>query len=912
MKKVCALLLTLILTVQIIPGGVIFVSAEENETNGKIGEYLSWTLDETAQILTISGVGVMEDNPGGFVPSSWHDITSLIIEDGIASIGTYAFSECSCLVEVSLPISITEIHKGAFCGCSSLSKVKYYGSQIEWENVNVDYSLGKNDALLSADFEFNKAPDVNTVIFNDITIIKEASSVHVIDYVDFSEIEWDMYNYGACGTLCLTNGLSYEIQYGGCFVDDEYYSAVYTDTQSALTPWEVGKTYSVTAEIYGVKGKFNVTIAENPVESIEIAPVTIVEGTHIGTDGIWIDDNYIQFPIYCYDIAGYTVHYKDGNTEKITDWGPVVIYGQEYYISVLDDQSYTNRWGVGAHVAHADFCGLAETDFEVNITESPIKSVCVPDITMIEGVDSSVREIYDERGECVGEYDYYFIMPDRITIECSDGSTYTGAMWELQDMLGVNIQITDDQSPENQWEAGQHTAYIIVDGMSFEFNVIITDTPIQYVSVEKIKLIEGLDGYYNGDKFIYSIPDDVEFVVTLKDGTVISSESNAYGSTSILIGGKPYYLDFSDYYAEDHSDWKAGDTYQINARLCGKTCVVYVEIIENPYKSLEIEERGDLYLVFTKKDGTVEEQKAIRFDSRSVGDCGENGGILTTDKAQYSQAVFRFDSPDEMFEKGVGYYLKCTDNVCLQIGKLTSNTLERSNWLALQISHVGITFAIKNYHSYAKNTGREFNGFDGTVTKDNIFDVVTIAVNVCDYFGFGDIGEDGYPYGLFDAEDIKKDVELLFGIKDVDLTGYPGYDAEKPQKVRVLWVEGGGGPSARDIVLENGKWIIEYTEYSDEEMTVICDYVKAVLNKDAKIEKIAFSNDVSGFVPGDANGDGKVNITDATAILKDIAKWDVSIDRRAADVNGDEKVTLTDVTTLLKYLANWEGIVLGK
>ena len=71
---------------------------------------------------------------------------------------------------------------------------------------------------------------------------------------------------------------------------------------------------------------------------------------------------------------------------------------------------------------------------------------------------------------------------------------------------------------------------------------------------------------------------------------------------------------------------------------------------------------------------------------------------------------------------------------------------------------------------------------------------------------------------------------------------------------------------------------------------------------------------VTDYQIGDVNGDGKVDITDATMIQKAVAEL-IELDeaqRAAADVNGDGKIDITDATHLQKYLAEFEGIVLGK
>ena len=58
---------------------------------------------------------------------------------------------------------------------------------------------------------------------------------------------------------------------------------------------------------------------------------------------------------------------------------------------------------------------------------------------------------------------------------------------------------------------------------------------------------------------------------------------------------------------------------------------------------------------------------------------------------------------------------------------------------------------------------------------------------------------------------------------------------------------------------------------------------------------------------GNANKDTKLNLSDASAMLQKIAKWNVSIDEVAADVNGDGAMTLSDVSLLLQNIAGWES-----
>ena len=49
------------------------------------------------------------------------DLTSVIIQDGVTSIGEWAFHGCTGLTSVTIPDSVTYIGKYAFRGCTSMT-----------------------------------------------------------------------------------------------------------------------------------------------------------------------------------------------------------------------------------------------------------------------------------------------------------------------------------------------------------------------------------------------------------------------------------------------------------------------------------------------------------------------------------------------------------------------------------------------------------------------------------------------------------------------------------------------------------------------------------------------------------------------------------------------------------------------
>ena len=58
--------------------------------------------------------------------------------------------------------------------------------------------------------------------------------------------------------------------------------------------------------------------------------------------------------------------------------------------------------------------------------------------------------------------------------------------------------------------------------------------------------------------------------------------------------------------------------------------------------------------------------------------------------------------------------------------------------------------------------------------------------------------------------------------------------------------------------------------------------------------------------PGDATGDGKLNIADVIRIQQKLAGWKVTIDENASDVTGDGKVNIADVIRIQQKLAGWK------
>ena len=113
-------------------------SVAASAQSGTTGD-LEWII--TDGTLTISGTGAMPDyttitisKTSYLITSPWYSyrysITALVINDGVTSIGRYAFMNCSYLTKVTFLNSVKSIGNQAFYSCSSLTEVTIPNSVI--------------------------------------------------------------------------------------------------------------------------------------------------------------------------------------------------------------------------------------------------------------------------------------------------------------------------------------------------------------------------------------------------------------------------------------------------------------------------------------------------------------------------------------------------------------------------------------------------------------------------------------------------------------------------------------------------------------------------------------------------------------------------------------------------------------
>ena len=128
---------------------------------------------------------------------------------------------------------------------------------------------------------------------------------------------------------------------------------------------------------------------------------------------------------------------------------------------------------------------------------------------------------------------------------------------------------------------------------------------------------------------------------------------------------------------------------------------------------------------------------------------------------------------------------------------------------------------------------------------------------------------------------------------------------------KVIWAVG-GNESANTVMNENG----ELTVGEDETTKTIIVRATSVDDPE-KYGEFAINitnSDEPQYQIGDTNLDGRITISDVTAIQRHIAELELFSEEQMilADTNGDGEINIVDATHLQMYLAEYDGIVLGK
>lgn len=122
-RRLLVILLIVCMVMSLLPVSASAIEWTETSASGTWGD-LTWSIDRQNKILTISGNGAIQDGTVSDSPT-WNScsthFTSVIIEEGITSIGDWAFG--SNVENITIPDSVTSIGDFAFASCYKLTDI---------------------------------------------------------------------------------------------------------------------------------------------------------------------------------------------------------------------------------------------------------------------------------------------------------------------------------------------------------------------------------------------------------------------------------------------------------------------------------------------------------------------------------------------------------------------------------------------------------------------------------------------------------------------------------------------------------------------------------------------------------------------------------------------------------------------
>ena len=146
-------------------------------TSGSCGAKASWYYYEDTKTLVISGEGKVE-RPDFYKPYFEYcelPFEKAIVQEGITELGSYAFSKCESMKEVSLPDSITKIGDSIFGYCKNLKSITIPKNVSSWGMNNFYYCESLEEIKVDPENEtFDSRDDCNGVVVTETNMLRYA------------------------------------------------------------------------------------------------------------------------------------------------------------------------------------------------------------------------------------------------------------------------------------------------------------------------------------------------------------------------------------------------------------------------------------------------------------------------------------------------------------------------------------------------------------------------------------------------------------------------------------------------------------------------------------------------------------------------------------------------------------------
>lgn len=816
----------------------------------------------------------------------------------------------------------------------------YYGPYFEWGydqySVEIDQQTYENRLLpgmntMSATiggFDFTFEVEIEESIVASVEIPRQYLIVNSSgewtreEYYDVHgnfqgySPEYFHYTFGTPMDAVITTKDG-EVHYGGSVMVDGYpYWLVQHAAQDYANRLQLGVNV-IPVSICGYETTYELEIIENPIVSVMAQPVTVVENY----DGVWTVDNllgedgwYNTEEYFRYNNADpwkCVVTLQDGTVIHSGD----AIYYQGRSYPIEERQNYDHRLLPGSNTVTAVVAGF-EFTYVVEVRQSPIAAVEVAPIYVVENQDGFYNQSYmwDENGNFIGmspEYYYYDNANPSdadMKIILQDGTVHEGS-WIQWGNLSLNMTILTEQSYENRLLPGVNVIEATIGGFPFTYTVeVVTEVSNEHFTYYVTEAGAVITDAVDFGEATLVIPDEIDGLPVV--GVKYLGWSDAVHS--LIFPDSVKYLDsvFSSF------------TYLEKVQFGSGVCNLRAEWFANNFELAEctVSEENPYYVMV---DGSVIEVQTNRviYDWAKANSPRVIGAeVVCWPAKRYYLMGQELDFSDMIV--WVYYSDGTTVTVC---GDFTTQGFDNSwpGWCLVYIYYDGyylcdisVEVVATCNHVYDSDCDAICNLCDEQRETIVEHQYTHDCDPVCLYCGY--IREITHVYdddndqhcnlcGFFRciheyAGDCDRDCDLCGQEREPvqDHTYDDEYDENcnvcgawravppKPDVCEHEYLE----PCGRFCQLCGEERLIDLAHTYDDEYDAECNYCgdhRTVPDKPT-------------VVPGDANGDGKVNNRDLGLLQRHLNEWDVEIDLTASDFNGDGKINNRDLGMLQQHL----------
>ena len=402
------------------------------EESGICGDALVWSLSDEGE-LTISGTGDMTANYNLYATDKqppWYahrnNIKSVVIDEGVTTIGQYAFSGCAVLervqlpgsmtsigpyafcntavVDISIPDSVTSVGNNAFSGCTKLIRAKLSNGITVLSNYVFSGCSSLSEVIIP-----DSVTTINSYAFQNcemLEVVTVPNSVTSISAGAFSGCdslrEISLPFVGTKKGATETNGL-FGIIFGNSYYQSDemdYTSQYYSETSGMYYTKVPDSLKKVTIAMgpvlsYGAFSNCkNITEIKLPASLTTIGEYafygcTGLNSINIGTKVTSIGKNAF------YGCAGFTSFVIP---ESVTSIGTNAFYGCSNITDI--EWNAKNVRGISSTSRLFSTCGGVDGRLEVvfgaNVEKIPAHLFCNTDVLQKVTINSAITEVDDE------------------------------------------------------------------------------------------------------------------------------------------------------------------------------------------------------------------------------------------------------------------------------------------------------------------------------------------------------------------------------------------------------------------------------------------------------------------------------------------------------------------------------------